>query len=279
MLHVPVGANTFCLTTPSWGTSRPASANGTSVTPGTSGYGTYTQILSALSADAYGLLVNVNSWSASANSRNGVIKIGIDEAGGSSYTDRITGLLIGNAAPYNTGAGGVWYFFPMLIPAGSTVAVAGHGSVSTAFRCGLVALGRPAQPSMIRKGSFVETLGISGITGTALTPGTTSDGAWTSIGTTTNRCWWWQLAVQVDAADTTWVGNSIHVDLAVGDGSNKDIIIQDLLLTTTTNEQASNPPLTAGVEWDTPAGSTIYMRAQTSGNLDSYTAAAYGLGG
>ena len=279
MLHVPVGANSFGLTTPSWGTTRPASANGTSVTPGSGAYGSYKQIGSDLSFDAYGILININTNSGSNASRNTVVTIGVDESGGTSYTDRIPDLLAGGVSAYTVSGGG-WFYFPMFIPAGAAVAAKASGSVTTAIRVGAVFMNKPSNPSMIRKGSFVEAIGISGQVGTSITPGTASEGAWTSIGTTTSRLWWWQVAIQLTTADTSWVANGIHVDLAVGDESNKDVIISDTLIITTTAEAMATLPITAGVEWDVPAGSTLYMRAQNSGALDTaYTAAAYGCGG
>lgn len=278
MLHVPVGANSFGLTTPSWGTTRPAAANGTSVTPGTSDYGSYAS-LHVLTADAYGILINVNSNSGSNASRNTLTNIGVDLAGGTSYTTLIPSLISGGPGTYATPGNGTWYYFPIFIPSGARVGAAGYGSVATAYRVGAMFMQRPSNPSMIRKGSFVEAIGISGTTGTAITAGTTNDGAWTLLGTTTNRCWWWQVGLQVSTADTAWTATVYHLDLAVGDGTTFDTIIQDLSLAMTTAEVLANPPLSAGVEWDVPAGSSIYVRAQCSGATDPIQMAAYGLGG
>ena len=88
-----------------------------------------------------------------------------------------------------------------------------------------------------------------------------------------------QFGFQVRSTDTAWTLAAIHIDVAVGDVSNKDIIIQDANFCTDSGEYVGNPPLTAGVEWDIPAGSTIYMRAQSSATLDAYTGAVYLLGG
>lgn len=281
MLHVPVGANSFGLTLPSWGTTRPAAANGTSVTPGTGAYGTYAQVGSDLVDDAYGLLININSNSASAASRNTVVKIGIDPAGGTTYTDRITGLLAGGASTYAVTGGGVWYYFPLFVPAGAAIAAAAFGTVTTALRVGIIALQRPANPALVRCASYAETLGITGTAGTSVTPGTTSEGAWTSIGTTARRLWWWQASLQVPSGDTAWNAATMHLDLGVGDGTagGTSVIIQDLPIVFSTAEVLANPPLTAGVEWAVPAGSSLYVRAQSSGTLDTYTAAVYGAGG
>ena len=81
-------------------------------------------------------------------------------------------------------------------------------------------------------------------------------------------------------ADTSWGTAAIHLDVAVGDGSNKDKIIDDLIVTTTTVEQIGNAALTAGVEMDVPGGSTMYARAWTSSSSsDSPEVAVYGCGG
>jgi hypothetical protein len=277
MLHVPVGTNTFGLTQASWGTTRPAAANGTSVTPVVGSKGSWASMVTATTADAYGILININSNSASAASRQTVVDIGIDEAGGTSYVVAIADLLAGGAPAYTVGA--QWYFFPLYIPAGAHIAARAQSSVTTAFRVGCQLLERPSNPAQIRKGSFVETLGVSGVAGTTIVPGTTNKGSWTLIGTTVERLWWWQAAIQIPTTDTAWNAQSLHVDLAVGDGVTYDTIISDLAITMSTAEILANPPLTAGVEWSVPPGSSIYMRAQSSGTLDVYQAAAYGLGG
>lgn len=188
MLHVPVGAQSFGLTTPSWGTTRPAAANGTSVTPGTSSEGSWTAVGSALSYDGFGLLININSAFTASTPRNYVVDIGFDPAGGTSFTETIRDLLAGGATTYAAG-GGCWYYFPIYIPAGTAIGARAQGTNATALRVGWLVMQRPMNPSMVRKGSFCETIGLTAgaIVGTAVTAGTTSEGSWTSIGSTTNR--------------------------------------------------------------------------------------------
>jgi hypothetical protein len=282
MLHIPVGASSFGQTTPSWGTDRPSATIGTQVTPttGTGAFGSWAALGSALTADSYGMYININSNNASTASRNTVVNIGVDENGGSSYAVKITQLIAGGASSYTVG-GGVWYYFPIFIPAGSTVAAQARGSVTTSIRVAALMFQKPNNPSMIRRASFSETLGIASDqnTGTSVTPGTTSEGSWVSIGTTTNRLWWWQYGMQITTGDTSWQGVGLHMDVAVGDGSTKDIIIQDALIITNSNEYLNNGPISSGVEYDVPAGSTIYVRMQNSGSNDAYLVAIYGAGG
>ena len=279
MLHVPTGANTYCLTTPSWGTARPASANGTSVTPAVGSYGTAVQLGSDLTQDAYGILINMNTNFTSNTSRNTVVTIGIDESGGTSPTDKITGLLCGGASAYTRSGGGIWYYFPLFIPAGSAIFAKAQSTVTTAIRVGCVTLSQPANPAAIRKGSFVETVGITAPAGVAITPGTTGESAWTLIGTTTLRTWWVQFGVQQTTADTAWTLTALHCDVAVGTAGTKDIIIKDANVNFDTGEYAGSPQMAAGVEWDIPAGSSIYMRLQGSGTAEAKNCAVYLLGG
>lgn len=278
MLHVPVGANSYNVVQNSWGTSRPNATTGAAVTPGTGAYGSYASILTATN-DSYGILICINANNGSAASRETVTKIGIDASGGTSYTDTITGLLSGGAVNYNSNGSGIWYYFPLFITAGSQIAAAGYGTVATGYRVAASLMEKPVNPSMIRKGSFVETLGQSGTAGTSVTSGTASEGSWTLIGSTTHRCWWWQAGVQVASSDTSWGANILYLDVAAGDATNKDVILADIPVITSTAETMSNPPITAGSEWDVPAGTNIYARLQNSGTNDTYTVVVYGCGG
>lgn len=279
MLHVPVGSNTFGQSIVSWGTSRPSATNTTAITPATGSKGSFANVLSALSYDAYGLLILISNTSGSAASRNYCIDIGIDPAGGSSYTTVIADLLGGGAGSIVSGRGSSWYYFPLFIPAGSTVGARAQGSVTTTVYIGMQALVQPIKPSQIRKGTFVETYGATPPGGTAITPGTTSEGSWTLIGATTNDVWWWQVGMQVNTTDTSWGNAGIYVDVAVGDGSNFNVIIADNLFSTSSTETIENPPIQAGVEFPTPAGTNVYARAQHSGTLDAYNLCVYALGG
>jgi hypothetical protein len=279
MLHVPVGSNSFGVKQSSVGSTRPAATYGTALTPGLNTDGSWTSVITAADHDSFGILININSNRISNGSRGTKIDIGIDDAGGTSYISRIPDLLCGGASAFNIGGSGVWYYFPIFIPAGARIAVRGNSTVATAFRVNLLLMQQPSNPAMIRKGSFVESIGMSGNVGTVVVPGTTSEGAWTLIGTTVSRLWWWEVGFQVSVADTGWAAALINVDLAAGDATNKKIIIQDHPIATSTAENFTKIQITAGVEWDVPAGTNIYIRAQSSTTLDAYTCAAYGLGG
>lgn len=279
MLFVPRAGRQMIGIEASWGTTRPATNFGTSVTPAVGSKGSWAAMGSALAFASVGLLININSNAASVASRETVVDIGIDPAGGTSFTPIIQNLLAGGANTY-LASGGVYYYFPIYIPAGARIGARAQGTVTTAIRCNFMSYGRPSRPELHRTGSYVETLGITGTAGLDNTNGgTTAEGGWNLIGTTTRRCWWWQFGLQVAASDTAWNAAVVHMDLAIGDGSNKHLIAQDVPLFLTSNEAANRIGDQNLMEWHAPAGSSIYARLQSSGNLDPFQWAAWGLGG
>jgi hypothetical protein len=274
MLHVPVGSNTFSLVEPST-TARPAAAQGTAVTPGTTNKGNWAELIASTTDESYGLVICINSNSASTASRNTITDIGLGSAGNEIVL--IPDLISGNAAAYTLG--GIWYYFPIFVPKNSRIAARGQGTVTTAYSVYCQTLQRPLNASQIRKASFVQALGVSGVNGTSVTSGTTAEGDWVSLGTTTNRLWWWQVGIQVINTDTAHNTVAYHIDLSVGDSTTRDLIVTDLQFITNTAEYASNPPLSAGVEYPCPEGSEIWVRAQCSGTTDPLRITAYGAGG
>lgn len=276
MLHVLAGANTFGAIQAS-AAARPAAAQGTAITPAVGSKGAWTQVISSLSNDTFGLLINFNSNTASNASRNTVVDIGVGPSGQEIVL--IPDLIAGNAGTYTAGGSGFWYYFPVAIPAGTRIAVRAQGSVTTAFRCNIQAMQKPLNPSLVKKASYVDVIGMTAPEGTALTPGTTSEGAWTLLGTTSRRCWFWQIGAQVTSADTAHTTAAVHLDLAEGDGTNFNVLIQDAVLTTATNEVSTLSPITVGCEVPVPEGTDIYARGQSSAGVDALFVAAYGAGG
>jgi hypothetical protein len=273
MLFVPAGANAFsAIDTNAAG--RPAGGQGTTVTPAVGSKGSWVEIASSLSRDTYGLMINFNSNAASAASRNTVVDVGIGAAG--SEVVIIPNLIAGNAGTYGVGSGGLWYYFPMAIPAGSRLALRAQGTVTSAFGAYLQAFQAPLQPAMMKKASSVEALGMTVPQGTAVTAGTTSDGSWTLLGTTTRQCWFWQVGVQVQSSDTAHIAGVYHIDIATGDGTNFNTFLTAVYFSTTTGEQGNTLPTTVGCELPVPAGTDIYARAQCSGTPDPIYITAYG---
>ena len=268
--------------------TTPSATPGTSVTPGASNAeGSWTQVASSanIAYDVCLVYVAIGGGNTTATAKNHLLDIGVDPAGGTSYTAVISNIVCGQTQAVTTG----WdeFVFPLFIKSGSSVAVRVQGSASTAGTVRVVAdfFGRPTNPEMVPCGSYSETIGtITNSNGTSITPGNAAEGSWTSLGTTTNDLWHWQLGVQVDNATIT--AQYATVDLAYGDATNKEIILEDVAIgfygtaeikAWTLNGRA----LLAGQNNRyVPGGSTIYARARCStAPATGYNVTAIGIGG
>ncbi len=260
-------------------TSRPAAAMGVAVTPGNNSKGTAAQLFTALANDVYEFEVCINNASVSATSRNIIVDILYDPAGGTSWTTLIANLG-GACASTMDSLGGIWYKFKVFIRAGSTVAAkASCNGSTTGLRVWMRCYGRPRNPELYKVASYTESIGVTtaSSSGTSITAGTTSDGSWTLIGTTTKDLWWWQAALFVD--DTTMSAVNYTLDVAVG--SNGEMpLITDQMWRSDASERLGNMLISCGCERFVPAGTNIYARLQCSGTPDSnLSVAVYGAGG
>lgn len=265
--------------------TRVAAAQGTSLTPGNNTYGSYAAILSALSDDTYWIEININSGATAAAARDMLVTIGVDPAGGTSYTDTINHLLGSCASAYQSGStpcGGIWYRFPLRIRAGSTVAAkasvnnATVGTVSVAMK----AWGRPSRPELVRVGSFVRTFGetTASSRGTTVTPGGASEGSYVQLGSAlAESLWYWEFGLGVNSG--TMVNAAHEVDIAVGDASNKKIVISNGLVLECSAESIAKLP--NGAHGSAVSGDLVYGRIQTGpGNAaGTVSLIAYGCGG
>lgn len=261
----------------------PSASIGASTTPGHNSYGSYSSIMSGATVtdDVYGLWIIVNAGFVSASYRDILITIGLDPAGGTSFSDWITDLAGSCASNYGgaTSAGGVKYFFPLFISAGTAIGAKSSvnnvtvGTVSVGLRL----LCKPTRPDLLRLGTQVRTYGSTAASssGTAVTPGGASEGAWASLGTVAagDRPWFWQVGVGINNA--TMNNNGLHVDFGIGDGSNKRIVIQDQLILTSTSETISAEY--PGAYAKACPGDVVYGRAQGASAVTGTSMIAYGV--
>lgn len=281
LMNMPYGGDEFQWKTSNVDGTRPGGAIGTSVTPGNNTKGSWVQLLSGLAYEAIDVEVQINSGSSSAAARDILVDIGYDPAGGTSYSVLIPDLL-GSCAGGLADLGPCVYHFPLKIPAGATVAARAsinNGTVGT-VRVIINVKGRPAHPTLHKVGTYVVAVGITSgsSSGTAITPGTTSDGSWTSLGSPSKPAWHWQLGFGV--SDSTMSALCYYGDLSVGDGTNYSLIIKDMLWRTDGSERSSFYNPSSGCEKYVGTGGTLYARIQCSGTADAgISAAAYGVGG
>lgn len=284
MLYVPFG-NDFQWSYSNITATRPTTTSmGTSITAGTAPtMGAWTQVVSSanMAQEGYGILIGFNNGSTSAATRNYLVDVGVDNAGGSAYVVKIPYLLAGHATTYGLGSSAIWYYFPLYIPLGSSVALRAAGNVTTAFNAVVSVFGQPRRPDAIRCGSMVFSFGqtTATSTGTTITLGTTAEGAWTQVGSAvTESLWWWQTGYT--CIDTTMTAATIHLDLAAGNSTTKKILYENAIIQTTAAEQISSVPVFVNSYNNVAPGDLIYIRGQHSSTADTSTSVmAWGLGG
>jgi hypothetical protein len=281
MLHKKI--NTFLWHFSNYTT--PSATPGTAVTPGINSVeGNWTQVATAanIAYDSYMMYVAVGGGASSAQIKNHLLDIGVDPAGGTSYTAIINNLVCGQTQAVTTGFDE--FFFPIRIRAGSTVAVRVQGSNATAGSVRVVVdfFGRPTNPEMVPFGQWSETIGtITSSQGTTVAPGNAAEGSWVSLGTTTKDLWHWQMGIQL--SNGTITAQYATYDLAYGDATNKEIIIEDKAIgfygTAEIKASILNRHLVQAHRY-VPAGATIYARGRCSTSpTATYNVTAIGIGG
>ena len=214
--------------------------------------------------------------------RQMLLDIGVDPAGGTSYTWVIQNLVIGNL-PLATALPGAQFLLPFFIKAGSQVACRVQCSQTViTVRVAAKFYGFPDRPEAVPAGSFSETMGtITNSQGVSFTPGNAADGTYVSLGATTKPMWWWQLCYSI--ANGTITAESTFIDLAWGDGSNKHVIMRAQHIGATTEACADVLAVNknhALCYCPVPAGATLYVRGRCNNAPDTgYNAVALGIGG
>lgn len=267
--------------------ANPGVIPGIDVTPGISdAEGSWTQIASSanIAQDIYGFFLWIfrNSVATPTTGKNFLLDVGVDPAGGTSYTAVISNIVCGSAGPI-TAAGGHQFLFPLFIKAGSSVAVRIQGShgTATASRVAARFFGQPSGQERMPVGGVAETIGaITGSLGVSFTPGNAADGSWVLLGATTNPLWWWQVAYQVNNGVIT--AEYTYIEIAFGDASNKHVIMRRMHQGTT-NEQIGSL-LNGNMNifeafCPVPAGTNIYIRGRCVDAPDTgYNGVAIGIG-
>jgi hypothetical protein len=283
-LWVPNGSGDFLWRKSNVEGVRPVQAYGTTITvPGSANTkGSYATALGALAFDVYGIFIRATDvFFNNTTGTDTLIDIGVDPAGGTSFTVIIPDLQVSGASGL-THAGGQNFYFPLWIKAGSSIGIRA-ASVKTAntFGVEVCVFGKPHDPKLIKAGTYVASFGVSAgtSTGTAVTCGTTSDGAWTQIGSATTKDYWW-FQIAKCAGATATLDLIYKVDLAVGDASNKRIVIQEQFWSNCPSGALATPGSGTQGACYSKTGDNIYVRAQCSGAADGGTGfSVYALGG
>lgn len=268
--------------------TRPATAWGFSHTSGTAPtFSAYATLVAAanITTDIFGIELMFNNAANAATTRNLLVNIGIDTAGGTTFTTRIPQLLAGHAGIVTIG-GGISYYFPLYIPSGSSIGIQATGTAAIPFNTAVKLYGRPRNPDSINAGGYVINYGTTigtgatGAVGTAITVGTTAEGAYTSVGTTTRDHWWWQMGHTL--IDTNIAAAGVSFDMAAGSSITlNNRIFEDQFFFYDGSERIWNCLLPLYTYYGkTATGDIIYIRGQSSALAEtSLSVAAWGLGG
>lgn len=259
---------------------------GTSITANASANtknSTKTTILSALAENVYWVAILFTAGATSGASARYLVDIHVDPAGGTAWetAPRIANLAVNSATLTQ---GGVIYQFPLYIPAGASVGAACQAETgSRTLRVSMIAYGKPSRPELLKVGSRVVTYGATtaSTTGTAVTPGASGTmGSYSaSLGTTSDDHFYWQMGILIN--DTTQTAVQYLFDLAVGDASNKRLVInKQQHINVGTTEQAGTIQGLGYPYKITKAGDLVYARGVCSGTADaSLSAIAYAVVG
>lgn len=259
------------------------------VTPAQNAYGSYAALLdgSEVTDDSYGIWINFSNGAVSGAARDILAKIGIDQAGGTSYTTLIPDLVAsccGSLSASNGGCGGISYYFPILIKAGWSIGCAGSVNNATvgSFSCTIQLSQKPTYPAAQRYGSKVIAFGSAPSTsnGTAVTPNSSSSkSAYVQLGSSIasdDVLWYWCLGVGCN--NTSMNNTSSMWDLAVGDASNKKQVIFDQLVLPGAVETMAFT--SRGAFWLAKPGDNVYVRAGSNGvSPTGMSAVGYGVAG
>lgn len=256
-------------------------------------FSTYATLVAAanITTDIFGIeLLFTNAFNAN-STRNVLVNIGIDTAGGTSFTTRIPQLIIGHCGS-GILHGGIHYVFPLYIPRGSSIGIQAAGSAAIPFNTAIKLYGKPRNPDGITAGSYVVNYGTTlgtgatGATGTVLGNGTGlgqggAEGTYVLIGTTTRDHWWWQMGYTY--IDTNVAAQAIAFDMAIGSSTTLNkLVFENMLFFADGTERIWNEPTPYfGQMTESVAGDNVYIRGSTNVATAevSSAVAAYGLGG
>lgn len=231
---------------------------------GTGAKSSWQNVLGALSADCYGIFVQVAKTAVSATDTSAVLDIGVDAAGGSSYTAKVSDLLVGFAddTNANSGNGGMQqYLLPIKIASGSTVAIRGQTVRGSAQAASVRVQAFLASSGPLPGTTNCTTYGVSGTTGTAVTPGNGAWGSWTNIGGTLAANTQ-AVAIGVQCAGATVSRDAFRLEIGVSSAA----ISGEYIVKSSTTETMHGPSPAIPTYYYLASGTQLQVRARSTGS-------------
>ncbi len=268
MLFTPRYSDVTSRIESSRGTVRVSDLPGTLISLGTSPTeGSWTTVIASTAYDSYGLLLNLNFGFTDSSSVTSIVDIGVGAAG--NEAEIVTDIWSTSAGSYLV-TEGQWFYFPVFVKAGSRVSMRGKSITPWTPIMAFIQLKQLAQKPTFTC-SKVDYFG-----STTFTSGTITKGSWSLVGTTSAAFNYKTIAVSVGVTNSTLNALGYHCDIAVGNGTNFSIVLQDLLVITTTSEHVTFTGVMDLVSIPVKANTSVYVRAQCNGTPQNMTAAIMG---
>src|SRR5262245_14271675 len=239
--------------------------------------------------DIYSIMVMAVGIAATADNRQCLIDIGIDNNDGGSFSTLINNLMFSqsSAIAASTNITPSFYHFPLFIKAGTQIGARGQTDDTadiTGVGVHMMLLGGPKYPEMARAGSYVTTWGANTSTsaGTAITPGTSGgEGTFVDLAGADTTVPHWFFEYGFGVTDQTTNPRHYFVDVGVGTAASKFNAIEDGYVFTSVDERVNKVSAAPMGYYEAPAGVRVYGRAScVDASLDGpYTMTAYGVGG
>jgi len=241
--------------------SRPTTTWGTTVTASGTPHaltGTPTQIIAATAREYDWIQITVHGTATAATVTDGLLNLYLGASGGTLWIDS---LMVGWAGGPTAGLPPRSYLFPIRVPRGVRISAEYRALIASDQVFVILELGSFNGGQWV--GSGVETLGenTAASRGTSIATGGTSEGAWTSIGTTGRRYRYVMPSIMSNN-DTTIVAEWDRVDIGVGSALYQGLE-NFILVNNATTESNWESETTHPRECDIPSGTALQMRARS----------------
>lgn len=261
--------------------ANPTTNPGTVVTPANGSKGAWTTLLNsaAVENDVWLVKLWVTNGNTSAAVRDILLDIGIDPNGGTAFSVLLPDLIVSQAS--NAVQCGISLYFPVRIPAGSSIGARAQSNSTSTVRVSITVYGRPMRPEYAWSASYVEGLGtITGNTGVSFTCGSSgAEGNWTTVGTLTRSAKFIVPTFGISNGTTTSL--MYYIDIGASDGTTTAPIIENIpvFLPGTAEQTGWIAPVEAGAV-DLPGGTELRIRGSCSGTaVSGWNARIIALGG
>jgi len=221
--------------------------------------GSWTQLISSTSHDAYGIWIGIDGIHVSAAATPYLVDIGVGPAGSEQVI--IPNLDVWGADATAAGLNPHLFWFPVYIPAGSRVAARSQSATANKTCRVMVMLDGVPWYGLWGLGPVVDYgTDLANSSGTSVTPGSGAFGSWVQLGTTTRDHTFWTVSMD-------WLTNAVVsalttlVEVGVGpSGSQRSLGV--LRFRSTAAEQIAGGPFPLFLaSLPVPAGTPVWARA------------------